>query len=350
MLYGVIALAVFSSLLSVVLSVLLLRRGRSESEPNLSAELQKEFGNLRVSLASQMLEMSQQVNLQLAQNTKFLQSSHGDYREAVGEVNKQLGTLHESAQSMMAVGKDIASLHNILKSPKLRGGLGELFLEEVLRQILPQEHYQTQYSFKSGTTVDAIIYLGDGMIPVDSKFPYENFKKLQTAEDNLERKKHRKLFLSDVKKHIDSIAEKYILPHEGTFDFALLYIPAENIYYETIIKDDFELESLSRYALEKKVIPVSPNSFYAYLQMIVRGLKGLRIERSAKKILEGLGQLEADMKRFEDDFEKLGSHLSHATSSFDKTEKHVEKLRLKIETFDQVADDANQLEDGVRGV
>jgi DNA recombination protein RmuC len=271
------------------------------------------------------------MNEQLTQNTQFLQQTHAGYRDAVGSVQHRLGELQEATKSMMDIGRDIASLQQILKAPKLRGGLGELMLGELLRQILPEEHYELQYKFKNGAMVDAVIRLGEGLIPVDAKFPLENFKRiLEAGSQETDEKTARKEFSKDVKKHIDSIAAKYILPEEGTFEFALMYIPAENVYYETIIKDEAQPESLAAYALLKKVVPVSPNSFYAYLQAIVRGLKGLKIEKSAQIILENLGQLESDFKKCYEEFEKAGSHLSNLSSSYDKVMKRMDRLNDKL--------------------
>ncbi|OQA55883.1 MAG: DNA recombination protein RmuC [Candidatus Omnitrophica bacterium ADurb.Bin277] len=176
-----------------------------------------------------------------------------------------------------------------------------------------------------------MIRLGEGLISIDAKFPLENFKRiLEAAGDEAAALDARKSFWRDVKKHVEDISSKYILPEEGTFEFALMYIPSESIYYETIIKDDAQNESISSYALRRKVIPVSPNSFYAYLQAIVRGLKGMRIERSAQIILENIGQLEVDLEQCLADFEKIGGHLGHARSSYERTEQRFRKLQNKL--------------------
>lgn len=237
---------------------------------------------------------------------------------------------------MIDIGKDISSLQDILKAPKLRGILGEFFLEELLKQLLPQDRYVLQYGFKSGEKVDAVILLGQGMVPVDSKFPLENFKRATAAGTEEETRRARKQFCQDVKKHIDQIASKYILPEEGTFDFALMYIPAENVYYETILKDEDSKEtmSLAQHALSQKVIPVSPNSFYAYLQAIVLGLRGLRIENSAKEILSCLGQLANDFKKFYEDFEKLGFHLSNLNAVYEKAEKRLDRFQHQLQSIE----------------
>ena len=332
----------FSSALLLVLAgivlsavvFLLLRRTHKGVDENVSERMmlqfQKEMNDLRSGLKDQVLDLSQRMNEHLERNSRFLNQSHQGYSQAVGQVQHRLGELQQVTQSMMEIGKDIASLQDILRAPKLRGGLGELFLAELLRQILPEDHFSLQYAFQDGSRVDAVIFLGQGMIPVDAKFPLENFKRMLAAQGEEDEHHARKHFQQDVRKHIDDIAAKYILPAEGTFEFALMYIPAENVYYETIIKDEVQPESLSGYAIKKKVIPVSPNSFYAYLQVIVRGLKGLRIERSAQLILESLGQLETDFKKCLADFEKIGDHIKNAQSAFDRTDKRLGRLQEKM--------------------
>ncbi len=331
----VLTLAMLGTLLAVVLRKPAEKPREAEPVVPLLVEFQKELASLKGAMKDQSLELSRQVQEQFRQNQSFLQETHRGYTQAVGTIQHRLGELQQATQSMVTIGRDIASLQDILRSPKLRGGLGELLLAELLRQILPEEHYSLQYSFQSGQKVDAIIRLGDGLIPVDAKFPLENFRRIQEAEGEDAQKAAKKVFLSDVKKHVDAIASKYILPAEGTFEFALMYIPAENVYYETILKDDNQTESLGQYALARKVVPVSPNSFYAYLQAIVRGLKGLRIEKSAQEILRSLGQLETDFSKCLEDFEKVGTHLSNAHSAYEKTGKRFEKIHGKLSAIEK---------------
>jgi len=197
-----------------------------------------------------------------------------------GDVKKSLGSLDEKTQQIYEVGKDIASLQEILRAPKMRGGLGELFLESLLEQIMPRkDFYELQHCFKTGERVDAVIKIGSRLVPVDSKFPLESFKRFVDVQTDEEKRHAKKEFIKAVNTHIDNIAAKYILPDEDTYDFALMYIPAENVYYETIIKDEGfgEEKSIFSHAISKKVIPVSPNSFYAYLQVIILGMKGLKV-------------------------------------------------------------------------
>ena len=257
--------------------------------------------------------------------------------KAIKDVYGRLGEVSESTKQVNEVAKDISSLQELLKAPKIRGGMGEFFLSDLLSQILPPSRYKLQHRFKSREAVDAVIVLKDGLVPVDSKFPLENFKKLLEAKDETTKINNRKQFIKDVKKHISAISTKYILPDEGTFDFALMYIPAENVYYETIIKDENldDEKSLFKYAIDNKVIPVSPNSFYGYLQTILMGLRGMKIEEKAQEILQNITRLEGDFTRVMEDFQKMGTHLKNLSSSYDSTEKRLGKFENKLDSLEQ---------------
>ena len=291
---------------------------------------------------SQLGQVTSQVNTRLGQVTDQLQKSTGDLNtrldnaaKVVSEVSKGLGGLSEATKKVFEVGKDIASLQEILRSPKLRGGLGELFLGDLLAQIFPPAHFTLQHRFKSGEAVDAVIRLGQNLVPVDAKFPLENFKRVIEVSSEEEQKAAKRKFIADVKKHIDAIAGKYILPDEGTFDFALMYIPAENVYYELIIKDEAmdSDKGLLNYSFAKRVIPVSPNSFYAYLQTILLGLKGLHIEERAQEILTNLARLSGDFRKFQEEFELVGKHLSNTKSRYDEADKRLSKFNDKLESL-----------------
>ncbi len=303
--------------------------------------MQQEVQSLRGQLTDAMHKSQEAVNQQLNQVTQQLQKSTGDLNgrldnaaRVVQEVSKGLGGLSEATKKVFDVGKDIASLQEILRSPKLRGGLGELFLGDLLAQIFPSAHYTLQHKFKSGEAVDAAIKLGRNLVPVDAKFPLENFKRvIETTEED--RKAAKRKFISDVKKHIDAISGKYILPDEGTFDFALMYIPAENVYYELIIKDEAidEDKGLLNYAFAKRVVPVSPNSFYAYLQTILLGLKGLHIEDQAQDILKNLARLSGDFEKFKADFELVGKHLTNTKNKYDDADKRLDKFGDRLQSL-----------------
>jgi DNA recombination protein RmuC len=295
---------------------------RSQSENQALALMQQQIGQL-----------TQQINQQIQNMSVQFQKTTGDIGQSLGHVQSHLGKVEVATKEVLEKAKSISTLEDLLRAPKFRGGLGEFFLGDLLAQVIPPTYYTLQHKFKSGEKVDAAVKIGTSLVPVDAKFPLENFKKYIQAEDGREKEGLRKKFAADVKKHVDDIAAKYILPDEGTYDFALMYIPAENIYYETILKDEAfgEEKSLYSYAIQRRVIPVSPNSFYAYLQVIVYGLKGLQIEKSARTIFQTLAQLRGDLARFRGDFQVLGGHLSNAKSRFDEAEKRLDKFSNRLE-------------------
>lgn len=289
----------------------------------------QQIESLRASLGQTQTQVSQA----LSQTQQSMNERLDRAAVVISGVSKQLGQLDESTKQLAGIGKDISSLQNILRSPKLRGNLGELFLNDLLAQILPPDHYEMQFGFRGGDRVDAVIKLQAGVVPVDAKFPLENFQRIAMATSDEERKALRQPFMKDVKRHIDAIATKYIRPDEGTLPFALMYIPAENVYYETIIKDDeFGGEGqLFSYALSRRVIPVSPNSFYAYLQTILLGLKGLRVEESARAVLDNLDRLRQEFDKFTEKFALIGTQLDNARKNFDESEKRLGKVTGKMD-------------------
>src|SRR5256885_892942 len=228
----------------------------------------------------------------------------------------------------------------LFRSPKVRGGLGETLLGELLAQMLPREHYELQRLFKSGEKVDAAIRLAGRLVPVDAKFPLENFRRMLAEPEEERHRLLRKQFARDVKTRIDEIAKKYILPDEGTFDFALMYVPAENVYYEIIIKDeaDADDEAIATYALSRRVVPVSPNSFYAYLQVIILGLSGLRIEAHAREIQNDLARLSGDLDKVREPIRTLGKHLGNAQSQFTDAEHALERFKDKLDAIERKGD------------
>jgi DNA recombination protein RmuC len=347
-----IAILILLAAVILILLWLIVQSQKKIADPAINL-MQQEVQSLRGQLTEAMLknqetvnqqlgQINLQVNNQLNQVTQQLQKSTGDLNtrldnaaRVVQEVSKGLGSLSEATKKVFDVGKDIASLQEILRSPKLRGGLGELFLGDLLAQIFPPAHYTLQHRFKSGEAVDAVIKIGQSLVPVDAKFPLENFKRVVETASEEERKIAKKKFIADVKKHVDAIAGKYILPDEGTFDFALMYIPAENVYYELIIKDEAvdTDKALLNYAFTKRVIPVSPNSFYAYLQTILLGLKGLHIEEQAQEILKNLARLSGDFKKFQEEFELVGKHLTNTKARYDEADKRLLKFGDQLQSL-----------------
>ena len=308
-----------------VLFVLLRQSNRPQQADQSVLMLQQQLSSLQQRLDA----FGQNVSENLQQSTASMNTRLDKAAEVVGDLREKVGQIHE-------VGRAAQELVNIMRAPKLRGGMGELFLGDLLAQLLPKEHYTMPYRFKSGDAVDAVIRIGPKLVPADAKFPYENFKRVVEASAETERVAARKQFLRDVKKHVDAIATKYILPDEGTYDFALMYVPAENVYYETIIKEDVgEDRQLFSYALAKRVIPVSPNSFYAYIQTILLGLRGMKVEERAQEILGELSRLRGDFAKIQESFRILGRHLANASGSYSETEKTITKLDAKLTQIEE---------------
>ena len=272
-----------------------------------------------------------EVSRNLGNANLHLQSSN----EVIGDVKERFGEIMQATQQIYNVGKDISSLESILKAPKLRGNLGEYLLEELLKQILPSTNYTKSYKFNTGERVDFAIHLGKKLVPIDSKFPLENFRKYLSSDDEQERDLYYKESLKNVRKHIDDIAKKYIRPGENTFDFAMMYIPAENVYYEVIVRDTVyrDEKSIYLYAIEKRVIPVSPNSMFAYLQSILIGLKGMEVEKNAEQIINNMATLNKELDKFTDTFKLMGGHLINAGKQFREAEKKLDHFENKLENI-----------------
>src|SRR5919199_962011 len=258
----------------------------------------------------------------------------GLLHEKVGDVGRATTTLAEQA-------KELGQLQQVLRPPKARGGFGELLLGNLLRDRLPPQAYHLQYGFKSGERVDAIVR-ADKLAPVDAKFPLDNFERLVDAEDEAQRELYEKAFARDVKGHIDAIAGKYIRPDEGTYDFAFMYLPSEAIYYELVCG---KTGALLAYAHEKRVLPVSPTTLTAYLQVVLLGLKGLQIEQHAHEVMAYCAQLQKDFGKFKEDFDLVGKHLGNAQNKYVDAEKRLDKFETKLDQ----AVDSRELESGGGG-
>ncbi len=240
--------------------------------------------------------------------------------KVISDVNKELGQVQE-------IGRNMRDLQQFLQSPKLRGNIGEQVLRDLLSQNFPQNFFEMQYKFRSGEVVDALLKTDNGMIGIDSKFPLTNFDQLMKADTEELAAQYRKLFQRDVKKHISDIAKKYILPEEGTVNFALMYIPSEAIYYE-IIRDDVEMMA---HAQAQKVLLVSPNSFYYFLRVIMIGMEGKKIEKQAQAILIALQGLQKDSDKFGRELDVLTTHLTNAKSALERVSSQYHQLDAKID-------------------
>jgi DNA recombination protein RmuC len=244
-------------------------------------------------------------------------------REMLERINQQLGEAH---QASLELSQATQTLHAVLGGAKTRGTLGELGLERLLADALPASIFETQYGFSTGTKVDAVIKFGGKLVPIDSKFPLDAYRRLMEADDE-EREPARKEFARAVRAHADSIAEKYILPGEGTTDYAFMFIPSEGVYYELLLTEDARGGSLADYCRSRKVVAISPNVFYAYLQTILMGLRGMRVEENARRLLAGLEGLQKQFEVFAELYEKLGSHLRNAYQNYGEAEAKLDRAR-----------------------
>ena len=303
------------------------------------ASVQRAQAETLASVRQELQHFTTQMGAQMGQVGAGVQRDLQHVGQVMGAVQGSLGKLGEVTQRVFDIGKDIAGLEQILRSPKVRGGLGESFLEGLLAEMLPREHYELQYGFATGDRVDAVVRIGGRLVPVDAKFPLENFRRLLEETDEERRRQLRRAFTRDVRTRVDEIARRYILPDEGTFDFALMYIPAENVYYEIIVKDGaLEEESPATYATSRHVIPVSPNSLYAYLQVIVLGLRGMQIERDAREIQGRLGRLRGDLERFRAAFDVVGRHITNARNKYDEAAAGLDRVEAKLEGIEGTRD------------
>lgn len=253
----------------------------------------------------------------------------------LSEIQQKLGSLEAAANQMQEIGKEVGSLKSVLHAPKLRGNFGEYLLYNLLKDTLPPKNFATQYQFSDGSAVDAIIRLGKNIIPVDSKFPLESFERYLASSDSESKKKAKTEFIRSVKGRIDEISKKYIRPQEGTFDFALMYIPSESVYYEILTNDTQKGYELFDYAMKSRVIPVSPNTFYAYLMSIVYGLKGMKIEEQAESIIKKISGIQKSFADLTEEITTLGKHLSNASAKFSEVKEKSEKIERQISNISE---------------
>lgn len=257
----------------------------------------------------------------LNQSTQALNQRLDNAAQVIGKVQRNIGEMSE-------IGRSMKELQQFLSSPKLRGNIGEQVLKEMLGQSLPKDSFNLQYSFKNGAIVDAAIKTSAGIIPIDAKFPMENFKKMNKTDNAEERKRYEKQFLKDIKKHIRDISRKYILTEEGTIDYALMYIPSESVYYEIINSDS----GILNYSHKQKVLPVSPATFYAYLKAILMSFEGQKIETRAKQIIQTIKGLQKDYENVESYLSTLNKHLNNAYNQMNKVMSSFNLLGQKITT------------------
>ena len=288
--------------------------------------IDRRVGDLETKVDRRVAELETKVDRRLEGLDGRLLSTQQSAGKTATEIVEKLGKLDGTAAQMLARANDLARLEQALRPPKARGGVGEILLGNLLRDSLPPDAYRLQHTFRTGERVDAVIKV-DKLVPVDAKFPLDNFERLVSAGDEAEKTLYTKAFVRDVKGHVDAIAAKYILPGEHTYDFALMYLPAESVYYEVVCGTG----DAHAYALGKRVFPVSPTTLHAYLLVITLGLKGLQIEQHAQEVMAYCGQLGRDFERFRGDFDVVGKHISNAQSKYGEADRRLERLGARLE-------------------
>ncbi len=258
------------------------------------------------------------VDQKLTKNMQMFNTRLDKAAEVISRVQKNIGEFSE-------IGRSMKDLQDFLSSPKMRGNIGEQILNDLLKQNFPSESYSLQFTFKNGAKVDAVLKTSNGLIPIDAKFPMENFRKMLHEDSDVEKKKIKKLFLSDVKKHIIDISKKYILAEENTVDYAIMYIPSEAIYYEIINDSD-----LFDFSGSQRVLPVSPMSFFAYMKAILMSYEGIKIQTKAKEILEILRSIKKDYEKIDGSWSVLTKHMTNAYNQVSQVSKNLMNLGQKI--------------------
>jgi len=259
--------------------------------------------------------------------TDSLQKNYRELFSRLDQATTVIGDLKKEAGAFGEVSRSMKDLQDYLKSPKLRGNIGEQVLTDLIAQMFPKTGYVLQHHFKSGDIVDAAIKTQAGILPIDSKFPMENFQKIYQATSQSEKISARSAFVRDVKKHIRDISGKYILPDEGTLDFAVMYIPSEPVYYEIV--NEQEIMDLSK---DARVFPVSPTTFYTYLRTILLSLEGQKIAGKTSEVFNLLRAVQKDYEKLNENFTLLGKHLTNAYSTMNTTSQTMNQIGNKLES------------------
>lgn len=285
-------------------------------------------------MLQQLGELSRTVDAKIGESSKMMQHSMtsqlSESQKLIRDITQELTRVSEGQKQVMGFADQLQSLQDILKNPKQRGILGEYYLETLLKNVLPPGSYQMQYAFSGGDIVDAVVFVKDKIIPIDSKFSLENYNKMVETVDPTERDRYEKIFVNDLKNRIAETS-KYILPSENTMDFAFMFIPHEAIYYDLLtnkvgaLREESE-NLIQRAASKYRVIIVSPTSFLAYLQTVLQGLKAMQIEETAKDIIKRVDELGKHIKGFEDYHDKLGNSLATTVNHFNASRKELKKI------------------------
>ncbi len=284
-------------------------------------------------MQQQLSQIQQEVNNRLGETHIAFRDQHKNVTNTVREVSERMAKVEEISRQVLNETSELQKLQQILKNPKQRGVLGEYFLETLLKNILPPEHFQMQYRFEDGEIVDAAVFVKDKIVPIDSKFSLENYNRWVNATESAERDQLEKIFVNDLKKRVQETS-KYIRPKENTMDFAFMFIPHEAIYFDLLnnkIGEGGDAENIiHRAATKYHVLIVSPTSFLAYLQTVLQGLRALQIEEQAKEIIKRVGELDRHLGKYDQYMQSLGKNLGTAVNQYNLSYKEFAKIDKDI--------------------
>ena len=317
-------------LLGFVILIYFLNRKLSELSKNKTDE----------NLLEWLKTMQSTINNSSSQTVKTLQENSKQLNERLDTAARVIRDVEKEVGQMSEIGRNMRELQDFLKSPKLRGNIGEQVLKDLITQMFPKTSFFLQYEFRSGEKVDAAIKTDAGILPIDSKFPMENYIKMTKAKDTKEKEIFEKEFLRDIRKHIDAISNKYILPSEGTMDFALMYIPSESVYYEVVNQTE-----VLDYARKLRVYMVSPSTLYAHLQTILLAFEGKKIESKSKELFTLLRSLQIDYVKVEDNLSILGKHINNSYSQFGNVSSGFLNLGRKLNSTKSIEEEQEKLAD-----
>ena len=285
-------------------------------------------------LASSIADLRSEFGRSLGATEQQLATQAGTTHRTLTDLSRQLGALSEQSQRVGELAKDIGSLQDLLRAPKARGGFGELLLERLLHDALPASAYEIQHTYRDGSRVDAVVRYAGRIVPIDAKFPNETWAALANAADDTDRRAKRRAFLQQVRRHIDAVG-RYVSPADGTIDFAVMYIPSESVYYDLVLREEEGEPDLRAYCADRKVIPASPNTLLAYLQVVSLGVRGLAMQERTRELQQGVAAVRREFERFVELHDQLGRHLENATKKFDEADRALSRASSAIETLAQ---------------
>ncbi|MFC1638619.1 DNA recombination protein RmuC, partial [Patescibacteria group bacterium] len=299
-----------------------------------NSNLMEQNNELRRVVDSKLSEAHHATQKNIMSSSQNMTEMHKQSVSQIASITEKLSKLEETNKQVVGFSEQLKNLQDILKNPKQRGVLGEYFLEDTLKNVLPPGSYQMQYDFEDGHIVDAVVWVKDKIVPIDSKFSLENYERILKCKDDHEREQLEKSFKQDLKKRIDETS-KYIKPEKGTMEFAFMFIPSEAIYYDLLINKvgavKVDTMSMVEYAFrDKHVIIVSPTSFLAYLQTVLQGLRSMQIEESAKEIRTNVEKLGKHIVSFDSYYKKLGNSMSTTVNHFNAGYKELNKIDKDI--------------------